>query len=43
MGIMHGFLTAIFGPLCQNGCGVRVFPKDLAEHRDKHCTKVGAA
>jgi uncharacterized C2H2 Zn-finger protein len=32
-------MTALFGPRCDHGCGMRVFrkEKDLAEHVDQYC------
>lgn len=41
MNLWDKILTAVFGPKCEHGCGLRVFhrEKDLAEHVDQYCTR----
>jgi hypothetical protein len=43
VGFFDRIMTALFGPRCEHGCGMRVYRKqpDLDEHAERYCTTYG--
>jgi hypothetical protein len=40
VGLNIRIMTWLFGPMCPDGCGQHVYPKDVEWHRAEHCQAV---